>query len=59
MRAILVAVAIWLVTGLTAAFAGSCEDYCVHTRCARGNVSYNQSICVTKCVQACDAEHKK
>jgi hypothetical protein len=59
MRVFLAASAIWLASGLTAAYAASCEDYCVKTRCAPGNVSYNQSICVTKCMAACNSKHKK
>lgn len=59
LRAVFVSMAIWLMTGLTAAFAASCQDYCLKTRCAAGNVSYNQSICLTKCMQACNLKHKK
>jgi hypothetical protein len=58
-RVFFVASAIWLATGMTAAFAASCQDYCLKTRCAPGNVSYNQSICMTKCMQGCNLKHKK
>jgi hypothetical protein len=59
LRASFTAVAIWLATGLTAASAASCEDYCLKTRCAPGDVSYSQATCMSKCMQGCNMKHKK
>ena len=57
------AIAILLANGLGPALAqsgkASCEDVCLKGRCAPGNVDYNQSICMSKCVQACTMGRQK
>lgn len=55
--ALFVAGLLVLTSGASTAFAGACEDYCLHKRCAPGNVDFNRSICMSKCVQACNLRH--
>lgn len=61
LRAFAVALTILFVTGFGAASAqsgkSSCEAVCLK-RCAPGNVSYNQSTCMSKCVQVCYADRQ-
>jgi hypothetical protein len=62
LRALFVAAAIAAAAGLTPAFAqskASCEDVCLKGRCAAGNVEFNQTTCMTKCVQACNMARAK
>jgi|HubBroStandDraft_1064217.scaffolds.fasta_scaffold1324915_2 hypothetical protein len=62
-RALAMAFAIVLVNGFGPASAQSgkpsCEAVCLKGRCAPGNVDYNQSICMSKCVQACEMGRQK
>lgn len=62
-RALPIAFAILLANGLGPASAQSgkpsCEAVCLKGRCSPGNVDYNQSICMSKCVQACNVGRQK
>jgi hypothetical protein len=62
-RASALAFAILLANGSGPASAQSgkpsCEEVCLKGRCSPGNVDYNQSICMSKCVQACTMGRQK
>jgi hypothetical protein len=58
LRSILLAVTISVMAGsipALAQFKGSCQDWCLTTRCAHG--VFNQPVCMNKCMAACQKKH--
>jgi hypothetical protein len=55
-----IVLAVTLLSGPFSAVAqsGKCEAYCTNKRCAPGNVSFNRTTCISRCLAACQAKSK-